>query len=97
MVDYEKKELSEAMDKPTITGDAVQHYIKLAAGKRAIAFCVSLDHAAHVADKFVAAGFRAERIDGQMERYQRRKSVDNFTRWAWHVQQARARKRGVGV
>ena len=54
--DYNKGQLAEAMDKPTITGDAVKHYLKLCNGKRAVAFCVSVAHAEHVAESFNLVG-----------------------------------------
>lgn len=62
--DYAKGDLSRAMDKPTITGDAVSYYRKLADGVPAVAFCVSVDHAKHVAEDFKAAGYRAEAVYG---------------------------------
>jgi len=77
--DYAKGELATAMDKPKITGDAVSHYKKLCNGKRAIAFCVSLDHAAHVAQQFKTAGFRSERIDGRLEATTRKNLVRRFS------------------
>jgi superfamily II DNA or RNA helicase len=78
--DFAKPELAEAMDKPSITGDAVAHYAKLAPGKRALVFCVSLEHALHVRDSFRAAGFTSERIDGKLDRPERKRLVRDFTR-----------------
>ena len=37
--DYANDQLSAAMDRPTVTGDAVSHYRQLADGLPAIAFC----------------------------------------------------------
>jgi len=62
--DYAKNELAAAVDKPTITGNAVSYYRKLADGIPAVAFCVSVDHACHVADQFSEAGYRAEAVYG---------------------------------
>lgn len=78
MGDFDKKELHTAMDKPKITGNAVEHYKSLASGKRALVNCVSLDHAAHVVADFRAAGYRAARIDGKMEPWARRTLVRDF-------------------
>lgn len=64
MGDYEKKALSKEIDKPTITGDAVKHYMKLCPGTPAVAFCVSVLHAENVAAEFRANGFRAYSVDG---------------------------------
>lgn len=76
--DYAKDQLASAMDKPTITGDAVQHYNRLAKGKRAIAFCVSVDHARHVANEFEASGVRAEYLDGTMDATEREATIKRF-------------------
>ena len=65
--DFNRAESAALMDKPTITGDAVQQYQRLAAGKRAVVFCVSVAHAQHVAQQFNAAGIPAETIDGTMD------------------------------
>lgn len=76
--DYDKKELSERVDKPKITGCAVSHYIKYAAGKPAIAFCVSVRHAAHVAEEFRAAGVRSTHVDGGMRDEERRAALEGL-------------------
>lgn len=67
--DYVASELTDAMDKPSITGNAVEHYTRLAPDKRAIVFCCSIKHAEDVAAEFRRAGYRAEHIDGGMEDY----------------------------
>lgn len=64
--DFKKNELVEAVDKATVTGDAVQHYIKLGRGMPAVAFCVSVAHAEHVAEQFNLAGIKAASVDGEM-------------------------------
>ena len=76
--DYANNELEGAMDKPSITGSAVAHYSKLAAGKRAVVFCVSVKHAKDVAEDFRRAGFNASHIDGGMEETLRDKVLADF-------------------
>ena len=76
--DYNKKELGELMRRPGITGNAVEHYRKIAHGKRAIVFCVSLEHCAQVRTSYLQAGYRAEVIDGKMDKVSRRKLVERF-------------------
>lgn len=76
--DYAKDQLAGAMDKPTITGDAVAHYKRLAAGKRAVAFCVSVEHAQHVAAEFGQAGVPAEFLDGTMDPTERERVIARF-------------------
>lgn len=67
MGDYNRKQLAERVDKRTITGNAVDHYRNLCPGQPAVAFCVSVKHAEHVAAEFSAAGYRAYSVDGQTD------------------------------
>lgn len=71
--DYAKGELEQAVDKKTITGDAVEHYRKICPGEPAVAFCASIAHAEHVAAEFKAAGFRAVAVNGSTPDAERRK------------------------
>lgn len=76
--DYVTTELAEAADKPTITGSAVEHYRRLAGGKRAVAFCCSIAHAKHVAADFRAAGYASEHVDGKMDDHIRDRVIQQF-------------------
>lgn len=78
MGDYDAHELAEKMDKPSITGNAVEHYRRLADGLPAVAFCVSVSHAQHVADQFKAAGYRAAFVDGKMEDNERKRILSGL-------------------
>lgn len=78
--DFKRDDLATLMDKPTITGDAVQHYLALARGKRAVAFAVSIEHSQHVAAQFRAAGVRAEHVDGTTPADERDAAVARFVR-----------------
>lgn len=69
--DYAADELAQALERSTIVGDAVQHYAEHLGGKPAIAFCISVAHAEHVAERFRAAGWRAASIDGGMGKLER--------------------------
>lgn len=83
--DFVTSEAAEAMDKPKITGDAVSHYRKHADGKRAVAFCTSVEHARHVAMSFVDAGYKSVHIDGTMERQARKALVQAYQKGEIHV------------
>ena len=76
--DYDPSETLEIMDKPTITGDAVKHYMKICSGVPAVAFCVSISHAEHVAEEFRAAGFRAYSVDGSMDDSTRKRILEGL-------------------
>jgi DNA repair protein RadD len=69
--EFNQGDLRDAMDKPKITGSAVSHYQKLAHGRPAVAFCVSIEHAQHVAAEFRAAGYRAVAISGESDPIER--------------------------
>ena len=70
--DFERQALADAIDKRVITGSAVGHYRDLAHGRPAVAFCVSVAHAEHVAEDFRQAGYQAASIDGTMSDTERR-------------------------
>lgn len=80
MGDFVRSEAAAAMDKPSITGDAVAHYRKLAAGKRAVAFCTSVEHSQHVVAQFRAAGVAAEHVDGETDPRERDAALRRFER-----------------
>jgi superfamily II DNA or RNA helicase len=50
MGDFVKGEVEARMDKPVITGNAIAHYRKHLNGAPTVAFCVSVEHAHHVAE-----------------------------------------------
>lgn len=64
--DYVKGELAEVMDDGEITGDAVEHYKRICDGVPMLTFCVSVDHAHHVAEQYRKAGYRAAAVDGKL-------------------------------
>ena len=78
MGDFDKTEVAQLMDEPTITGDAVEHYKRLASGTSAVAFCVGIAHAVHVAECFNTAGIAASHIDGGMAKPQRKAILERF-------------------
>jgi superfamily II DNA or RNA helicase len=78
MGDFVKSELSAAIDKPTITGDAIRHYQKYGMGKRAVCFCVSIEHSQHVAKQFMDAGIEAVHVDGESSMEHRDQSIERF-------------------
>lgn len=76
--DYNKKQAAEAVDKATITGDAVDHYRKLANGKRCVVMCVTIEHAKHVAAQYNVAGIPAACIEGGMSNSERDDVLQRF-------------------
>ena len=76
--DYANDQLSAAMDRPTVTGDAVGHYRRLADGLPAIAFCCSIAHATSVCESFRAAGYRAKLVTGKMKMEERDEAISGL-------------------
>jgi len=76
--DYVRSEAAEKIDKPTITGDAIAHYQKHLNGAPCVAFCISVEHAYHVAEQFKAQGWKAAGIDGKLSAKDRKERVDDF-------------------
>lgn len=62
--DYADGEIAAAMDKPSITGDAIKEYREHADGRLAIAFCSGIRHAHNVCAAFRKAGYRWEVVTG---------------------------------
>lgn len=73
--DFDPQDAADRLDRPTVTGDVIQHYRKLADGLPAIAFCSSVAHAQHVAAQFNEAGYRARAIDGGMNQNERAAAI----------------------
>lgn len=65
MGDYATAELAAVVDKPKITGDAVQQYLKICPDVPAVAWCITVEHAQHVADAFNASGISAVMLCGE--------------------------------
>ena len=78
MGDYVVSEAEALADRPSVTGDALAHYLKHAEGKRALAFTVSVKHAHHVAEQFRNAGIPAYALDSGTDRTIRRKALKDF-------------------
>lgn len=64
--DFNRGQLNQAMDRPTIYGDIITHWKRLADGLPTVAFCVSVDHAEKTAQAFTDAGITAVSIDGKL-------------------------------
>lgn len=63
--DYNRGDLEKEANKPSITGDAVAHYKKLADGLKCVVMCVSIAHAEAVAENYNAQGIKAEAVHGK--------------------------------
>jgi superfamily II DNA or RNA helicase len=76
--DYIKSEMAAGLDRAQITGDVIAHYRKYADGLAAVVFCVSVEHAAHVASEFNNAGISAISVDGKLKKEERKARLNAF-------------------
>lgn len=75
--DYSEDSIKEAM-KPKIYGNAVKHYLKLAAGKQAIAYTYNVDSAIRLAQAFNSQGITARAVAGSTPKEERRKIIEDY-------------------
>lgn len=62
--DFDEAALADVMDKPKITGSAIEQWRKICPDVPAVAWCVNVAHAQHVAAEFNAAGIPAVALSG---------------------------------
>lgn len=85
MGDFDRGQAARIMDSAVITGDAVEHYARHLNGRPAIAFCISVEHAEHVAETFRSRGWRAASVDGTMASETRRDLIGGLARGRLNV------------
>lgn len=76
--DFVDSESEALLNKPSITGSALEHYRQHAHGLPALAFCVSIEHATAVAAQFRDAGYSAVTLNGTIDREVRRGVIRDF-------------------
>ena len=64
--------------KPTVYGDVIDNWRKLAGDKQTVIYCASVRHSRITAEKFKQAGIKAEHFDGSTRPQERKKLVDAF-------------------
>ncbi|MBK8187746.1 MAG: DEAD/DEAH box helicase [Cellvibrio sp.] len=67
IADYDPDQLSLAMEKPKLIGDAVETWLKLGEDSQTIAFCPSISHSRGLAEAFNYAGVKAMHVDAYTE------------------------------
>jgi DNA repair protein RadD len=60
--DYNKAQVSDAVDKPFVLKETVRHWKKHAEGKKTLVFCSSIKHADDMARQFSESGYPAESL-----------------------------------
>jgi DNA repair protein RadD len=76
--DFREDELSEAMDRPAITGDIIAEWMRRGQDRQTLAFCVDRKHARHVHERFEEIGVASEYMDGKTVREDREPIFERF-------------------
>lgn len=76
--DYAIKDVEDLVINRKIFGDVITNYKKIANGKKAIAYCVSVKHSQEVANAFNEAGIAAAHIDGDTPKAERAEIMQQF-------------------
>ena len=63
--DYKEEELEKRVNKAKLVGDIVEHWQRLANGKRTVCFATTIAHSNHIVEQFKHAGIAAEHLDGE--------------------------------
>lgn len=77
--EYDSQALADVMDKPVITGSAIDHWKKICPGVPAVAWCANVQHAEHVAADFNAAGIPALALSGESTSEDRSRALKALT------------------
>lgn len=70
--DYAEGGLAKRMDTPQLVGGIVENWLRIARDRMTVVFCVNCAHSRHVCESFIAAGIRAEHLDGETPTVERK-------------------------
>jgi superfamily II DNA or RNA helicase len=73
--DFDQGQAGAVMARPAVVGDALSHWRQLCSGRRGVAFCTTVAHAAAVAEQWRHAGYRAMAVHGDSDDAERREAV----------------------
>jgi DNA repair protein RadD len=76
--DYDEDELEEYMNKPSITGSAIDHYTKYGDNGQGILFAVNIKHSEALAKDFRKSGINCIHLDANTKKQERREIVSAY-------------------
>lgn len=76
--EFDRAELGRRLDKPTVTGDVVEHYLRICRGARTLVFAQHREHSRHLAAEYRAHGIRAAHVDSETPAAERKRAVREF-------------------
>jgi len=83
--DFAKDDLALTMNEYTIKGDIVAHWRKYASTLPTIVFCVNIEHAEAVAEKFNESNIKADIITGEMKTDDRDQVINDLSNGSTQV------------
>jgi superfamily II DNA or RNA helicase len=78
--DFSAEDIEKVLNKPTIYGDVVSYYRKLADGKQAVCYCAGINSSKAMAHTFTDNGISAAHIDGGTPERERADTIEKFRR-----------------
>lgn len=76
--DFDAVQAAEILATHAVFGDVIEHYRKLADGKKTICYCSSVSHSKQMAEAFRAAGINAVHFDGDTPKRERDHIIQDF-------------------
>lgn len=76
--DYDISIQQAILNRPSVTGDVIEHYKNLASGRSAIYFCPGLEFSKNLTSRFNSIGIKAIHIDGEMDPQERNRAINDF-------------------
>lgn len=76
--EYNQRLLGLAANTKVLVGSVVKEYVTHALGKRALLFPVNIEHSKHLVQEFQSAGVRAEHLDCDTPKLERKQLLDDF-------------------
>ena len=76
--DYDIKQVNNLMQSNVIYGDTVEHYKKIADGKRTIVYCSSIESSKKTVNEFIKNGIVAAHLDGETDKKTRSEVIEKF-------------------
>ena len=83
--DFDPGEVEQIMNKKVINQEVVKHWKEKAGDRKTIVFCSTIQHADDVRKAFVAAGIKAEAVDGKTPVGARRSLIKRFQKGDFQV------------
>lgn len=84
-LDYNERQLAEAVDRPALVGNIVSHWMKHATGKPTVVFATNIAHSQHIVTEFERAGVAAAHIDYHHADEERAAILDGFNQGRYTV------------